>query len=144
MKLFLNDTKKTWLKHPKDRLKTKSFTYKGFKVYITTCSRHDKQGKLQGYIVRVRDGRKVNVTRFKHYNHRSVVNTFAQVMYKIVYRHTCQVCKCFFESNNSVPDRQACPECGAIGRDGFIVTEKLTIINAALRNVYNNKKNGGE
>ncbi len=83
MKLFLNDTKKTWTKHPKDRLETVNFTHKGFKVYITTCSRHDKRGKLQGYIVGVRDGRKVNVIRFKHYNHRSVVETFAEAMYKM-------------------------------------------------------------
>lgn len=56
---------------------------------------------------------------------------------KPIYRHTCQVCQCFFESNsNARPDKLICPECGAIGRDGFIATEKLTLVNAALHSTY--------
>jgi len=52
------------------------------------------------------------------------------------YRHTCQVCQCSFESNSDEPGQQICPECGAIGRDGFIATEKNTVINAALHSNY--------
>ncbi len=59
---------------------------------------------------------------------------------KPIYRHTCTVCKCFVESNSSEADKQICPECGAIGADGFIATEEITIINAALHSLYNNKK----
>ena len=76
-----------WLKHPKDRVGRIKFAFGSKIVSLFTCSRHDKRGKLQGYIVNVKDSSGVDVIAFKHYRFREVVETYVTVMYKIGNAH---------------------------------------------------------
>tara|TARA_Y100000310_G_C20648450_1_gene797995 strand:+ start:1063 stop:1239 length:177 start_codon:yes stop_codon:yes gene_type:complete len=47
------------------------------------------------------------------------------------YRHTCQVCQCYYDSSSDDASYKKCPECGAKGKDGFINVEKISPINTA-------------
>ena len=72
-----------WLKYPKDNIRQKTFDFDGKTITIYTISRHNKQGRHQGFIVRITDNTGLNITKFKHYHHRSVVETYIEVMYKM-------------------------------------------------------------
>lgn len=76
---------RNWLKHRKDRIRLHTETYKGQRVVIATCSRHDSRGNLQGYIVQVKAGDiKTGYNRqyFQHgYRFRQVVEEVAMMNY---------------------------------------------------------------
>ncbi len=74
---------KSWLKHPKDCIE-RSVHGENKEVLITTCKRHRKDGKFQGYIVSVLDHRGYVRKYFKMgYFYRYCVIMLALVDYKL-------------------------------------------------------------
>lgn len=70
---------KNWIKHKKDKIE---IVIDG-DITIVSCSRHDRRGKLLGYIVKLTDGTGFEQIQFKHYRSRWVAVTSMKVEYKL-------------------------------------------------------------
>ena len=53
---------KTWIRHPKDKINTTITYRKKRKVTMISCSRHNKSGELQGYLIKIIDDKQMMMT----------------------------------------------------------------------------------
>lgn len=72
-----------WRKHKADVIIVEQHNHEGHEITIISGSRHDKQGKLQGYIVEITDDVGYCQTQFKHYQFREVAVSLVLTMYKL-------------------------------------------------------------